>query len=85
MRLINPTVKVIHLRGNKVLAIVSQEEKANISTLDEPESSKSSQENSSNIPNSKFTFDLQNSDLSDLEKEKLLQFLNANSDIFSEG
>ena len=85
MRLINPTDKVIHLRGNKVLAIVSQVEKANIFTLDESESSKTSQENSSNISNSKFTFDLQNSDLSDLEKEKLLQFLNANSDIFSEG
>ena len=51
IRLINPSDNVIHLSGNKVLAIVSQVKKANIFTLDESESSKTSQENSPKIPN----------------------------------
>ena len=45
-------------------------------TLDGSEYSNTTQENSLNISNSKFTLDLQNSDLRDPEKEKLL--LNAN-------
>ena len=87
MRLINPTEKDIHLRGNKVLAIVSQVESTNIFTLNESESSQPKETEQIDLTKDtpKFSFDLSNADLTDQQKQKLLSFLNSNSDIFSEG
>lgn len=88
MRLVNLSESDIYLRGNKVLAVVSQVEKANIFTLNDSEISHTNtteQNHCTEKPVHKFSFDLQNADLNEQQKEKLLSFLHANSDIFSEG
>ena len=87
MRLVNPTDKDIHLRGNRVLAVVSQVDQAKIFTLNECKSDtpQSTEPNKSKMTQPKFTFNLDNADLNEKEKEKLLSLLNKNSDIFSEG
>ena len=102
MRLVNPTDKDIHLRGNRVLAVVAQIEKAKIFTLNESksgnvqttqrtpnesktDSSQTTQQSNANATPPKFTFNLDNADLNEQQKQQLLSFLNRNVDIFSEG
>lgn len=87
MRLANLSESDVQLRGNKVLAVVSQVEKAHVFTLNDSESSHSKTTEQNNITRtpSEFSFDLQHSDLNEQQKEKLLSFLHANNDIFSEG
>ena len=87
MRLANLSESDVQLRGNKVLAVVSQVEKAHVFTLNDSESSHSKTTEQNNITRtpSEFSFDLQHSDLNEQQKEKLLSFLHANNGIFSEG
>ena len=86
MRLINPTETNIQIKGNKVLAIVSQVEKANIFMLDDGQTdqTETTKEDCSVTPQ-KFTFDLDSADLNEQQKGQLREVLNKNSDIFSEG
>ena len=86
IRLINPNEKEIRLKGNKVLAVVSQVEQTNVFALNDSEVAPKTATNvKDGETSSKFSFDLENSDLNGDQKEKLLLLLRANSDVFSEG
>lgn len=83
MRLINPTERNIQIKGNKVLAVVSQVEKVNIFMLDDREIGQTEAPNqNSGVTSPKITFDLDNADLNEQQKGKLRTLLNKNSDIF---
>ena len=81
LRLINPNDSDIYLKGNKVLAIVSQVEKENIFSLKEVENETTNLNHSNHKPN----FDLSDADLDEQQKQELLQFLERNNDLFSSG
>ena len=83
LRLINPNESDIYLKGNKVLAIVSQVEKENIFSLSEVGNETTNFNKSNPKPN--FKFDLSDSDLDEQQKQELLQFLERNNDLFSSG
>ena len=85
LRLINPGDKCVHLKGNKVLAVVSEVVKENIFSLSSDAETKPNMSENSSKHNSKFHFDLDNSDLNESQKQTLLNFLNKNDDLFSEG
>ena len=85
IRLINPGDKCVHLKGNKVLAVVSEVVKENIFSLSSDAETKPNMSENSSKHNSKFHFDLDNSDLNESQKQTLLNFLNKNDDLFSEG
>ena len=87
IRMINPNNRDIHLKGNKVLAVVSQVETQNIFSLgtDSEMTTNAPQFSKTNNTTTKFDFNLTNSDLNEQQKQKLILLLNKNNDIFSEG
>ena len=80
LRVVNPTNRDICLKGNKILATVSQFKSDSVCSFDGTEHTKQKY-----TSNKKYSFDLSNSNLNEEQKTKLLKMLNENSDIFSEG
>ena len=90
MRVINPTKCAITLSPNRVIANVNVVETQeiypftdeNVASVDSCHEGNTTH---GKVPNSsKPQFDIQNPNLSDQQKEKLLQFLKENSDVFSD-
>ena len=84
LRLIHSTENNIDLKGNKVLAVVSQIAQESIFALDTDLETTSNV--AQNVPNQvnkpTFKFNLDNSDLNESQKQELLKLLEANTDFF---
>ena len=86
IRLLNPTNQDIEIKGNKVLAAVSEIDKNSIYALNTAPNSENSDDSPEDKPkSSKFEFNLDDSDIDDAQKQRLLNLLDSNSDLFAEG
>lgn len=93
LRVVNPTNKIVYLKSNKILATVSEVEKKSVFSIGDVDKHSFENEQSLGIsdiktnskPSSTLDFNLKDSDLNDYQKKQLLDLLNKNRDIFSEG